>query len=218
MKLAQCWDDAVVDDIRLIEILRKHGAKASFNINAGLNKETRQFSFRFDDKKDVFRLAKSELTDVYQGFTIANHSLAHLNLADVPIKNALRDICDGRDALEQMFGCPVLGFAYPFGAYNDSVKEAVRTAGHVYARTVINVDHVFPVEDPMALHSNCHFMAPDFWGRFERVRAEDGVFYFWGHSYEMVTDEDWLEFDRKITRLSSEPTAKWVRLPELFRE
>ena len=32
MKIVQCWDDGVLDDIRLIEILRHHDAKASFNL------------------------------------------------------------------------------------------------------------------------------------------------------------------------------------------
>ena len=30
MKVVQCWDDGVVTDIRLIEILRKYNAKATF--------------------------------------------------------------------------------------------------------------------------------------------------------------------------------------------
>ena len=39
IRVAQCWDDGVTDDIRLIEILRKHGAKASFNLNPALHKD-----------------------------------------------------------------------------------------------------------------------------------------------------------------------------------
>lgn len=37
MRIVQCWDDGVEDDIRLCEILRKHGAKASFNLNPGMH-------------------------------------------------------------------------------------------------------------------------------------------------------------------------------------
>jgi hypothetical protein len=42
----------------------------------------------------------------------------------------------------------------------------VREAGHVYARTCVNVADVFPPEDPMAFHANCHFRSADFWNRF----------------------------------------------------
>ena len=78
-----------------------------------------------------------------------------------------------------------------------------------------NADHIFPVADPMSMPSNCHFMANDFWARFEKVKAADGVFYFWGHSYEIMDEAGWEDFDRKIERISSE--AKWQDLPELFK-
>ena len=37
MTVVQCWDDGVTTDLRLAEILRKHNAKATFNLNAGLH-------------------------------------------------------------------------------------------------------------------------------------------------------------------------------------
>ena len=36
IKVAQCWDDGVATDIRLIEILRKYNAKATFNLCPGI--------------------------------------------------------------------------------------------------------------------------------------------------------------------------------------
>ena len=36
MKVVQCWDDGVVNDARLVELLRHYGAKATFNLNIGL--------------------------------------------------------------------------------------------------------------------------------------------------------------------------------------
>jgi hypothetical protein len=46
MKLVQCWDDGVNDDIRLTQILRKHGAKATFNLNPTSHKAQRHGHFR----------------------------------------------------------------------------------------------------------------------------------------------------------------------------
>ena len=37
MKLMQCWDDGVSTDVRLVSLLRRHGARATFNLNAGLH-------------------------------------------------------------------------------------------------------------------------------------------------------------------------------------
>ena len=31
MKVMQCWDDSVTNDIRLVELLRQYHAKATFN-------------------------------------------------------------------------------------------------------------------------------------------------------------------------------------------
>jgi len=205
MRIAQCWDDGVVQDIRLIEILRLHGAKASFNLNAGKHETVRGANGK---------LALSELTSVYEGFLVANHTLTHPHLTRIAPDEAAREIRAGRDSLEQIFGYPVKGFAYPFGDHNEAVQELVREAGHTYARTCATTDCLLPAADPMALPANCHFLAEDFWQKFAAVRAADGVFYFWGHSYELTTDAAWQDFEAKIRRLSA--AGHWADLPDLF--
>ena len=216
MKIAQCWDDGVVDDIRLIEILRRHGAKASFNLNYGLHRGNRYAGWKYQNTKDVWKLALQELVDVYDGFLVANHSLNHPSLNHIPVAEAEREIREGKDALEQLFGYAIKGFAYPFGAHNEAVEEIVRATGHLYARTVGVTDKVFPPANPMAFHPHCHFKDPLFWEKFERAQQVDGVFYFWGHSYEIVTEEDWQAFEQAIARLAAQP-AIWVDLPDLFQ-
>jgi peptidoglycan/xylan/chitin deacetylase (PgdA/CDA1 family) len=216
IRVAQCWDDGVTDDIRLIEILRKHGAKASFNLNPALHEDNPGVGWRYKDLKDVSRIPRRDLISVYDGFLVANHTATHPHLTRLAPADAAREIQEGKDALEQLFGYEVTGFAYPYGDYNGSVKDAVRAAGHVYARTTLNVAVAFPPSDPMALHANCHFRAADFWNRFDRVARDGGVFYFWGHSYEIVTEEEWAGFEQQIARLSADPRVQWTDLPSLF--
>ncbi len=215
MKIVQCWDDGVEDDIRLIDILRRHGAKASFNLNPGLHQADRGQGWRYKDKKSVFRLAKSELVEVYDGFLIANHTVSHPRLQNIPLDQAEREIREGREQLEQIFGYEITGFAYPFGTYNEDVQQIIRQTGHLYARTVKNVDRAFPPADPTAFHPHSHFREPDFWQKFEAERARDGVFYFWGHSYELCTEEEWATFEDQIRRLSA--VGGWANLPDLFK-
>ena len=222
IKVVQCWDDGVVDDIRLIEILRKHRAKASFNLKFGYFGAVRDEGWNYRDVKRVSRLAKSEIRDVYEGFLVANHGFTHPHLPQIPIDEAVSCIRQGKDALEQHFGYPVTGFAYPFGDYNPEIMEVICEAGHAYARTADarseNADgKVSPQDDPMALHPHCHFLAPDFYERLEQVKAVGGVFYFWGHSYELVVEQDWADFDAKICRLNSDPAVEWANLPDVFR-
>jgi peptidoglycan-N-acetylglucosamine deacetylase len=214
MTVVQCWDDGVTTDARVIEILRRHKAKATFNLNAGRHGPESRAEWTFKGTQ-VSKLGWNEMRAVYDGFVIANHSLTHPHLEQIPIEDARRDIAEGRDRLQQFFAQPVLGFAYPFGSYNDAVREAVRAAGHVYARTTRNVERPFPPEDPMAFHSNCHFLAPDFWERYDKARP-GGVFYFWGHSYEMIAEPMWTEFEAKVERISADPAACWGDVVELF--
>lgn len=206
----------MVDDIRLIEVLRRHGARASFNLNLGRQPARRTLGWRYGDRKEVHLLARGELRDVYEGFLVANHGYTHPDLTRVSGRVAEQAIRQGRDALEQHFGYAVTGFAYPFGAHNAAVREQVRAAGHRYARTIESTPRVFPPGDPMAFHPACHFRAIDFWSRFERARLEGDVFYFWGHSYELVTEEDWQAFERTMTRLGAAPDVEWTWLPDLF--
>ena len=67
MKLVQCWDDGVTTDVRLVSLLRRHGARATFNLNAGLHPQDRQFGWSHADT-EVWRLGLGELREVYDGW------------------------------------------------------------------------------------------------------------------------------------------------------
>lgn len=216
VKIVQCWDDGVADDIRLIEILRRHQAKASFNLNFALHQNTRGQGWSFRGLKQVHRLAVGELREVYEGFTIANHTLTHPHLEQIETAVALQEIRGGREALEQHFGVAVTGFAYPFGTHNESVQAMLRETGHLYGRTTGTATPCFPPLDPMTFHPDCHFLAADFWDKFKLAKEKSDVFYFWGHSYELVSPDDWVAFEKKIEQLSADPGASWADLPTLF--
>ena len=216
MTLIQCWDDGVTTDARLVDIFRRHGALATFNLNAGLHDKHRKLDWIYKNT-EVWKLGSDEMLDVYDGFTIANHSLTHQRLDEIPIEAARRDIVEGRDRLEQLFCKTVAGFVYPFGSYNEAVMSVLRETGHLYARTVQNVTAPFPPVDTMIFHPCCHFLAPDFWKRYEQAR-DGGVFYFWGHSYEMNTESMWVEFEDAIVRMSNDPMVRWKNIADLFAD
>jgi len=214
--VVQCWDDGVADDVRLIDILRRHGAKATFNLNAGLHEARRAPSFRYRER-EVMRLAWGEMREIYAGFTIANHSLTHPHLDHLSTAEMEREIGEGRERLQQFFAQDVCGFAYPFGTYDARVMDAVRETGHVYARTVGSSDRPFPPRDAMAFHPTCHFLAADFHERYERAR-DGGVFYFWGHAYELATEAMWRAFEDAIAAITADPAARWGEIAELFND
>ncbi|WPJ95467.1 polysaccharide deacetylase family protein [Coraliomargarita algicola] len=215
IRVVQCWDDGVVDDIRLTELLRKHGAKASFNLNFGHHTAMRRTGWKYEGVKEVWCLARSELISVYEGFTIANHGYRHVPPARSTLEEAREDIRKGRDSLEQHFGCPVLGYAYPGGSFDEATMALVREAGHIYGRVGRWVDQVFPPKDPMSFFPSCDFKDDDFLTKFESVQQRGGVFYFMGHSYQFMNEADWEEFERRLEYLNA-AGVEWVELPDLF--
>ncbi len=223
MKLVQCWDDGVEDDIRLIEILRRHGAKASFNLNPGLHGEQRGGTWRYQEVKDVRRLARGELLDVYDGFTIANHTVSHPWPLKISIEEWRREVVDGRRMLQDWFQQPVHGFVYPFGQRSDETDVVVREAGHLYARGTGRVSESeapgFPPADPLRFVPDGHFRDAALRDKWLAAQASGReVFYFWGHSYEMVSEEDWEAFERLIAEFSGDSECVWADLPDLFSD
>ncbi|MGA1531286.1 MAG: polysaccharide deacetylase family protein [Kiritimatiellia bacterium] len=214
-KIVQCWDDGVTSDIRLIEVLRRHGAKASFNLNPGLHPRGEKAGGWKSGDREIRRLDHDMLVETYQGFTIANHTLTHPHLTKLSPAEIKREISEGRDQLQQLFQQPVRGFAYPFGNYDEEVMELLRASGHAYGRTVMNIKQPFPPGDPMAFHPTCHFLAEDFKKRYDMTEP-DGVFYFWGHSFELHEEQDWAVFDEMIGWISADPAAQWYSLEDLF--
>ena len=214
MKLVQCWDDGVTTDVRLVSVLQRHGARATFNLNAGLHERERRFGWQHRDT-EVWRLGRDELRSVYDGFGIANHTLTHPRLDQLPLDAARREITDGRARLQDLFGQPVSGFVYPFGAFNEGVAQAVRESGHRYGRTTGVAAAGVDVQDAMASVPSCHFLAPDFWQRFEQALPA-GAFWFWGHSYELVDEAMWAAFEAALARLCAEPGAQWCDPTDLF--
>ena len=219
MRIMQCWDDGDVDDIRLVEILKKHGARATFNICPGGSKSKRRLAHDFGGKHHVYRLGLDEMPQVYEGFCIGGHTMTHPLLPKIDPDRAFAELVECNQYIEKHFGQAACGMAYPCGAYDDAVKELVRKAGYRYSRTVGNVHLRLNTADPMALHTHCHFLAPDFWEKCEAVKAIDGDFYFWGHTFELMNDDArWHELDTTIGRLTDDPATEWIDVRDLFRK
>ncbi|MDD3694587.1 MAG: polysaccharide deacetylase family protein [Lentisphaeria bacterium] len=220
IQVAQCWDDGVLNDIPVAELCRKYGAKATFNLNPGLHLKSRRITegWTYRDGYCPGRLAWSEVNSVYEGFEVASHTMNHCNAGEVDDRVFLEQSLGARNVLEDRFGKPCPGFAWPCGRYTPETMQLLREAGFAYARSTENVAQVLPCADPMAFHSNCHFMNPQFWSIFEAARA-CGVFYFWGHSYEMMEDEKlWQQYEDKLQRFAADPDIEWVNVVDLVAE
>ena len=224
MKVVQCWDDGVVTDLRVIELLYKYNAKATFNLCPGLMNDERipshwaEAGYKGWSHRGFFggHIGKKELYSVYKDFQVASHCWCHEVAGRVPDDVFIKGAVDARKYLEDVFGRECRGFAWPCSGNTPETCDLLRENGFAYARVVGNTDDVTSFSDPMLLTPNCHFQAPDFYERYEKAKAT-GVFYFWGHSYEMLDSEGLLgQLEHKIAWISNDPDAEWADVIDII--
>lgn len=224
VKVACCWDDGVTTDIRLIEILRKYNAKATFNLCPGLAPQDTVASqwVSCTEPGRGFRPGKVGLKDypaVYGDFQVASHCWTHKNAGVVPDEEFMKDALDARKYLEDVFQRECTGFAWPCGRHTPVTEKLMAEAGFSYGRTTTYSDHVAPGDNPMALDSSCHFLAGDFHSRYLKAREENGIFYFWGHSYEIMDyDKLWAYVEEKFKVFADDPEVEWVDVIDIVKK
>jgi len=69
------------------------------------------------------------------GHEVGSHTLDHVHLTQVDDDEAARQMRQSRQALEDLTGYPVQGFAYPYGEHVQKHRRMVREAGFSYAVT-----------------------------------------------------------------------------------
>ena len=163
-------------------------------------------------------LAVSELMTIYKGFRIASHGMYHMSAGEHSDGDFLKDAVDARKFLEDLFQMECPGYVWPCGSHTPSTVRAMLEAGFEYGRTVEYSDCVEQYENPMMLHSSCHFQDPFFYRKYETARARSGIFYFWGPSYEMMDSEGmWKQLEDKIAFLSGDSAAQWIDVIDIVR-
>lgn len=69
------------------------------------------------------------------GMEIGSHSVRHIRLTGLPRAELLEELAGSRATLEDIIGRSVDGFAYPYGASDESCESYLRQTGYRYACT-----------------------------------------------------------------------------------
>lgn len=193
--LTLSYDDGTEQDIRLIEIMDRHGLKGTFNLNSGsFVPEGTVYPAGEVHRKMTVRQVKEVYTD--SGHEVAVHGLTHPFLEKLPENMAMWELLRDRENLENIFHTIIRGMAYPFGTYNDVVVECLKKAGLVYGRTTIS-SHSFGIpEDWLRLEATCHHNDPELMPLAKKFLEETPshgpwMFYLWGHSFEFEVRDNW---------------------------
>jgi len=122
-------DDGYVDDVtRILPALERFHMVATFFVITGRMTEP-----GFLDADQIRQLDEA-------GMDIGDHTAHHVDLRLLTATELRAETAGSRQVLERVLGHPVYFFAYPFGAYNDTVVAAVRAAGFSMAYTTASGD------------------------------------------------------------------------------
>jgi hypothetical protein len=189
--LTLSYDDNVIYDKQLIEIMERYGLKGTFNVNSG----------QFGD--NTRKLSKDAAISLYKSpnVEVAVHGLQHLALANVSLDAARQDVIENKKDLERIFGGVVRGMAYAYGSYSDEVVELLKDCGIVYARTTVSTEAFDIPTDWLRMPATCHHANPRLMQLAKTfVEAQEDwyfwrktpmLFYVWGHSYEFNDCNNW---------------------------
>ncbi len=186
--LTLSYDDGVVFDKKLIEILDKYGIKCTFNINTSR------------EGGDGWSMTPSECIELYKNspHEVAVHGYTHPFFNQISSQELIHEVLADRKNIERDYGVITRGLAYPYGAYNDDVVDTLAKCGIVYARTVNSTNSFGFPDDWLRLHPTAHHKAPnlmelakDFVENEICAKWAPKMFYLWGHSYEFNNDNNW---------------------------
>lgn len=200
------YDDGVIQDKQVIEILNKHKMKGTFNLNYGQSNQPKMRLDKFNKEIDCSHLNLEENVSLYDGMEIANHTLNHPRLEDLSYNVQEEEFQQGRLKLENLFKRKVFGAAYPYGTYNmDS----------------INVQKKLNIEYDRTTRSTYNFSLPSNWllwnptihhrdkriyeilDEFIKADEELALLYIWGHGYEFAIDHNFDLLDDICKKLES---------------
>ena len=214
------WDDGHPADLRLADLLDKHGIEGTFYVPCA-NSECKPV------------MSPSEIGLLGSRFEIGGHTQDHVSLTELDPQVAADQIGTNKHWLEDLLGREIYGFAYVRGHHNRLIRDIVERTGFRYARTIKNLacspgfDRLqIPTTLQFYAHSRTTYLRNFLSGgpTFKRSRilgtvlAEDLMptrflrvatlcgrlgnhFHLWGHSWELDDHDLWNDLERLFRRL-----------------
>lgn len=205
------YDDGVVQDIRLVELLNKYGLKCTFNLNS--DRFGRKNIFQRDIGRICgYRVHADDVKYIYEGHEVAVHTLTHPHLTELNDADVIREVEQDRLNLSDMVGYEVVGMAYPFGlpASEERVPRLIKeNTGVLYSRTTILTDSYDKQNDLYRFAPNefhLHFdRLMEMGEKFIEMKPDKPqLFYIWGHAYEMdYASENWVRLEEFFKLISN---------------
>jgi peptidoglycan/xylan/chitin deacetylase (PgdA/CDA1 family) len=107
-------------------VLQRYGMSATVFLTVG-EKERTKPADRLTSLNGRSMLSWNEIREMKQrGITFGAHTLTHPDLTRLPRERMQTEICNSKRSIENTLNTTVPCFAYPYGQYNDHIRELVR--------------------------------------------------------------------------------------------
>jgi peptidoglycan/xylan/chitin deacetylase (PgdA/CDA1 family) len=216
------WDDGHPYDVRLADLLARHGLKGTFYVPVQ-NREGR----------DV--MTARQLRELDAAHELGSHTRDHVYLTALSEAERKLQILEGKQELENVLGHYIAGFCYPGGKLNRHVRQSVIDAGFLHARTVSNL-WLSSGKDAFTIPTTAQFyphpasvlwwnflkgghyqarktairnlmLGDDMFGTLRELATRcinsDRIFHVWGHSWEIDKFDLWRELDTFLSHIAS---------------
>lgn len=211
------WDDGHPMDLRVADLLARHGLSGTFYIPCETGHEV---------------LSARQVRDLAKRFEIGAHTVHHVELTTIPDSAARVEILESKRRLEGTTGTRCKTFCFPRGRFAKRHLKMLSDAGFCGVRTVELLSLDCPkIVDGVAMIPTTVQVYPHaaaaYWrncarrlrlanlghvlriGRhrdweatailtLERARERGGVFHLWGHSWEIDDSQQWEPLNRVL--------------------
>jgi glycosyltransferase involved in cell wall biosynthesis/peptidoglycan/xylan/chitin deacetylase (PgdA/CDA1 family) len=215
------WDDGHPLDLRIAELLAKHGLRGTFYVPLENTRST---------------LSPVQVRDLSSAFEIGAHTFHHLVLTTLTSDRARAEIVQSKARLEEITGKPCKVFCFPKGRYANAHIEMLNETGFTGARTVELLSFNRPraergiaimpttlqaCPNPMftyvrnavkrfrfkalwnlLLHRHGTDWAATALALLDHAQESGGVFHLWGHSWEIEEYQQWQALDRVFAAMA----------------
>lgn len=230
------WDDGHPADLRLADLLEKHGVPGTLYIP----RENPLDGLAVMSEADIRGLAD-------RGFEIGAHTLNHAVLPTLDDITAQREIADSRQWVQDVTGQRCDVFCPPNGKHHTRHVEMIRDAGFAGYRTVEfwSLDHprrkydglvempttLLALPQPVigvaknlikrrATKGIKHYLRRGLRGSWadhaatmlDHAIATGGVFHLWGHSWELEDHDQWDALEGVLKRIADHANTGRVTL------
>jgi peptidoglycan/xylan/chitin deacetylase (PgdA/CDA1 family) len=216
------WDDGHPLDLRIAELLAKHGLRGTFYVPLENTRPT---------------LAPVQIRDLSSAFEVGAHTFHHLVLTTLTSERARAEIVQSKARLEEITGRPCKVFCFPKGRYANAHLGMLGEAGFTGARTVELLSFNRPRADrgiaimpttlqacpnptftyvrnaakrfrfkalwSLLLHSHGTDWAATAVALLDHAQQSGGVFHLWGHSWEIEEYQQWRALDRVLAAMAA---------------